>query len=748
MDEIKDMDLKAIVDSAVIDVFDTMLSIELKAFEVDSQITVEGDSIKGIVRFDGEATGSVSIHADKNFAVIMTSSMLGMEPEEIEGDDEVNDVLSEVISIIGGNIKTSFSGMGLPFELSTPVITSNGDSQTESTNFDRHERFAFHYQEYIIFVEVYITLAESNQTAAVATNEQPAEQETSQDQFQVDDDDSETDDKATDEATDENGQLDDFQVDDDSETDDEATDEDEQLDDFQIDDDDDSETDDEANDENGQLDDFQVDDGADLLNEFQTEDKPDKKLIQKQKESQDQFQIADDNEAEFLDQFETSDDDDDDSQDMFQTLDDDETGDEYKEIDEENEEDEKIEETTEEKKKEEEKYEKLPQDEEKSHIKSILIAVLVFACLIGWFIYEKKFAKVKETTFELHKQESENVSDDLESKESADLKSEESAPQNTIDDVLEKADNLRDELFIKQKHIAELKQYYQDGIYEMENNVLKEANKKRITSYNQAIKNKYIALGLRTIQRRQAYMRQLDRPHYITYLGSEELLYLKRQTEINAKMNDIAEGVDMNKSFERIRASAEKYGLINETLSVDTENLTLKPLPNIWKEINAGRRRPAKKQVLLSNEDKKNHEIWQDIYEGNFDRMFELTQLSPKAARSLSQWEGKILSLNNLSNLSLEAAKYLSQWDGEWLSLNGLTTISDNAARYLSQWDGEWLSLNGLVKLSPKAAKYLSQCRGKQLEMVSLMHLASVEQSGGGLSIPDKLKERINKSAR
>ena len=74
---------------------------------------------------------------------LMAAGMLGMEPEEIEGHAEIQDILGELGNIVGGNLKSALTDAGLRCALSTPSFTTGADFMIESLNLERYERYAF-----------------------------------------------------------------------------------------------------------------------------------------------------------------------------------------------------------------------------------------------------------------------------------------------------------------------------------------------------------------------------------------------------------------------------------------------------------------------------------------------------------------------------------------------------------------------------------------------------------------------------
>ena len=304
-------------------------------------------------------------------------------------------------------------------------------------------------------------------------------------------------------------------------------------------------------------------------------------------------------------------------------------------------------------------------------------------------------------------------------------------------DKLEKATRLRDELLKKQEEIRALKHYYRNRIQEVKDQILNEKRKKGITTFQQALKNKRIELGLRTIRRRQLYINKLNGPLEQLHGGSEELLYIKRLAGIQTQMAPVVNGIDIAKLGKRMDIIIEKEASGIDGLAIDTRETGAPALEEIWKEIvqeeNVNKKserevpkeeKPEKEKAHSQRQNKINMGIWKEICVGNLSRKYELTRLSLNAAKCLVQWEGKDLFLNGITELPAPIAEQLSQWEGEWLCLNRLTELSPEAAESLSRWRGVRLSLNGLIKLTPQAAKHLSQWGGKQMEVVGLVNIS------------------------
>lgn len=170
MERIAGVDIKTAIVNSVIDVFYTMLDMEVEAIqEVPDSFTEEMRTV-GSVTFAGEVDGMFNIQVNDDFGKEMTAAMLGTEIDEIENIEEVYDVIREVSNIIGGNLKSNFVDAGLSCVLSTPAITNGRDFKISPTNVIKPARFLFSHKNSIIIVEAGVRRDDS---ASVQVPEEP-----------------------------------------------------------------------------------------------------------------------------------------------------------------------------------------------------------------------------------------------------------------------------------------------------------------------------------------------------------------------------------------------------------------------------------------------------------------------------------------------------------------------------------------------------------------------------------------------
>ena len=176
MERIAGVDIKNAIVNSVIDVFYTMLEMEVEAIQEVPDSFIEEMRTVGSVTFAGEVDGMFNIQVNDDFGKEMTAAMLGMEVEEVESDEEVYDVIREVSNIIGGNLKSNFVDAGLSCVLSTPSITNGRDFKVSPTHVIRPARFLFSHKDSVIIVEAGVKLDETASVEATEESSQENEQ--------------------------------------------------------------------------------------------------------------------------------------------------------------------------------------------------------------------------------------------------------------------------------------------------------------------------------------------------------------------------------------------------------------------------------------------------------------------------------------------------------------------------------------------------------------------------------------------
>lgn len=132
---LEEQELASYIIAATKEVFSTMVMMELEdQYPLREPVTKLNCSITGMVGLAGKYSGILSIHCPQNFALRITSNMLGMDVEEV-GED-MNDALGEIANMLGGHVKQVLSKGGLDLNLSIPTVIS-GESYSVNCMADK-----------------------------------------------------------------------------------------------------------------------------------------------------------------------------------------------------------------------------------------------------------------------------------------------------------------------------------------------------------------------------------------------------------------------------------------------------------------------------------------------------------------------------------------------------------------------------------------------------------------------------------
>lgn len=154
MEKIRIVAVEKTISNTIIETFDTMLSMELAKVGKITDPGLNEKRLVGAVHYAGEVVGIMSVHVSKEFAYLMTAAMLGISQEEIEGDEEVKDVLGEITNIVSGNLKSDFLDLDLQCVISTPSITRGSDFKIEPNKIGPVHQYVFRHKQYELLIEV------------------------------------------------------------------------------------------------------------------------------------------------------------------------------------------------------------------------------------------------------------------------------------------------------------------------------------------------------------------------------------------------------------------------------------------------------------------------------------------------------------------------------------------------------------------------------------------------------------------
>jgi len=153
---VQSFDVRQFLSHHLADVFSTMLSLKA-APEPDAAIPHFESRVTGSVGFGGETvTGAVYLHLSSGLALKAASAMLGLDPAEITGEGEVNDVVGEMTNMLAGGLKSTLCDLGAACAVSTPAIIRGTSFEIEALPGVRRECMVFSCDADRVVVELHI----------------------------------------------------------------------------------------------------------------------------------------------------------------------------------------------------------------------------------------------------------------------------------------------------------------------------------------------------------------------------------------------------------------------------------------------------------------------------------------------------------------------------------------------------------------------------------------------------------------
>jgi flagellar motor switch protein FliN len=151
---IENFDIRSHVVDSIVETFDTMVSMEIEVSDSEPPDTTGVSRMVAAVNFAGHVIGLINIQVTSEMSRQMMANMQEIEPEEVEDEAEIKDMLAEITNIVGGNLKSALNDAGYTCVISTPSLTYGADFSIKSLSMERFERFVFSYRQEFIIVEV------------------------------------------------------------------------------------------------------------------------------------------------------------------------------------------------------------------------------------------------------------------------------------------------------------------------------------------------------------------------------------------------------------------------------------------------------------------------------------------------------------------------------------------------------------------------------------------------------------------
>jgi chemotaxis protein CheX len=139
---------------ALVKTFKTMLDQKLESLNPKGITPFLTEHVLGTIAFSGNAEGRVYLRLSDDGARAIAARILGVAPNEITLQSDLDDAVGELLNIVTGNFKSNLCDAGLNCRLHTPSVTRTGDVDVKITPGAGVERMVFRAPDLILFVDI------------------------------------------------------------------------------------------------------------------------------------------------------------------------------------------------------------------------------------------------------------------------------------------------------------------------------------------------------------------------------------------------------------------------------------------------------------------------------------------------------------------------------------------------------------------------------------------------------------------
>lgn len=160
MNDLSNLDIRTAIIESILKTFDAIMSLDVEYSEVESLDRPAGDVIQSAVQLSGDMNGILRIQVPTDLARIMLANKGGVNVEELEGDEGISELLSNILNAIGNDFKALLAEAGLACNISTPDAADEPGNQVDPGHLENYEQLIFRHQEHNFQVDAGISISE------------------------------------------------------------------------------------------------------------------------------------------------------------------------------------------------------------------------------------------------------------------------------------------------------------------------------------------------------------------------------------------------------------------------------------------------------------------------------------------------------------------------------------------------------------------------------------------------------------
>ena len=160
MNDLSNLDIRTAIIESILKTFDTMMSLDVEYSEVESPPSPTGDVIQSAIQLSGDTNGILRLQVPADLARIMLANKGDVNVEELEGDEGISELLSDILNSIGNDLTALLSEAGLACNISTSDAADEPGKQVDPEHLEKYEQLIFRHQEHNFQVDVEISTSQ------------------------------------------------------------------------------------------------------------------------------------------------------------------------------------------------------------------------------------------------------------------------------------------------------------------------------------------------------------------------------------------------------------------------------------------------------------------------------------------------------------------------------------------------------------------------------------------------------------
>ncbi|MDP2325279.1 MAG: chemotaxis protein CheX, partial [Gammaproteobacteria bacterium] len=106
--------------------------------------------------FTGTLSGVIYLYTTIQFASRITRGLLGLNPEDPQRDDLVNDAMGEIANMVVGHFKSRLTDRGIACVMTIPSIVRGSHLGIEAVSHTKVKRLSFRTGDHFLLAEILI----------------------------------------------------------------------------------------------------------------------------------------------------------------------------------------------------------------------------------------------------------------------------------------------------------------------------------------------------------------------------------------------------------------------------------------------------------------------------------------------------------------------------------------------------------------------------------------------------------------